>query len=496
MPSTLPLDTLWQAAAMSDGASGTPSAAGTAAPAARTFTPKVWAWALWDWGSAAFNAVITTFVFSVYLLGTTSEAGVDGATETVYRFGSNVSLWHTIGLVVTGVLIAAFAPIMGQRSDRAGRRTMWLGINTAMVTLCIFGLFFVQPDQSFLLLGLLLLAAGNVFFEFASVNYYAMLNGLSTPATVGRISGFGWGLGYLGGIVLLLILYVGFIAPDVGWFGVTSEDGMQVRVSMLVCGIWTILFSLPVLFAIRDKRGRSASGEPAPERAKRESIWTSYRILFRTVATLWRDDRNTLRFLIASAVFRDGMAAVFVYGALIGTTVYGISESDVLVFGIVANVVAGIATIAAGWLDDAWGPKRVIVICLTAMIVGGSALFFLHEQGSWVFWSFGLVLCVFVGPVQSASRTFLSRLIPAGREGQMFGLYATTGRAASFLGPAMVAIFLLIGAALAGVTDTNLVYHWAVLGVLTVLLAGLLLILPVKTGVRQDSALVTEHTAA
>lgn len=450
------------------------------------FTPKVWAWALWDWGSAAFNAVITTFVFSVYLLGRTETAGVDGATEDVYRFGENVSLFHTISLVLTGVAIAAFAPVLGQRSDRAGRRTLWLGINTGMVTLCIFGLFFVRNDPDYLLLGLLLLAAGNVFFEFASVNYYAMLNGLSTKATVGRISGFGWGMGYLGGIVLLLILYVGFIAPDVGWFGITSEDGMNVRVSMILCGIWTILFSLPVLFAIKDRKPKNA------EKAKRDSIAQSYRTLFATIATLWREDRNTLRFLIASAVFRDGMAAVFVYGALIGTTVYGLTEGDVLIFGVVANVVAGVATIAAGWLDDTWGPKRIIVLCLVAMISGGSLLFFLHEQGSWVFWSFGLVLCMFVGPVQSASRTFLSRLIPEGKEGQMFGLYATTGRAASFLGPAMVAVFLLIGAALAGVSDTNVVYHWSVLGVISVLLAGLLLLLPVRSLTRDDTAMATD----
>lgn len=468
---------------MSDAAPN-PPAAGTPGPGKdRVFTGKVWAWALWDWGSASFNAVITTFVFSVYLLGRTETAGVDGATEDVYRFGENVSLYHTIGLVLTGVLIAAFAPILGQRSDRAGRRSLWLGINTGMVTLCIFGLFFVRNDPDYLLLGLLLLAAGNIFFEFASVNYYAMLNGLSTRSTVGRISGFGWGLGYLGGIVLLLILYVGFINPEVGWFGVTSADGMNVRAAMVVCGIWTILFSIPVLFAVKDRKPKGA------ERAKRESIASSYRTLFATVGTLWREDRNTLRYLIASAVFRDGMAGVFVYGALIGTTVYGLTEGDVLIFGVVANVVAGIATIAAGWLDDSWGPKRIIVSCLVAMILGGSLLFFLHEQGSWAFWGFGLVLCVFVGPVQSASRTFLSRLIPAGREGQMFGLYATTGRAASFLGPLMVTLFLLIGAAVAGVSDTNQVYHWSVLGVLSVLLVGLLLVLPVRSSTREDSAL-------
>ncbi len=443
-------------------------------PPGKTLSWPVIAWSLWDWGSAAFNAVITTFVFTVYL---TSSAFGDGADSLLG--------WVLGG---SGVLIALFAPITGQRADRTGRRTLWLGLNTMLVVLASAGLFFVKPSPEYLWLGLLLLAFGNVMFEFASVNYYSMLNDLSTPKNVGRVSGLGWGLGYVGGIVLLLIIFFGFISPEVGLFGVTGEDGMDVRISMLLAAAWFAVFSLPVLWVMR-RRTREQQ-----EPAEKFSFVEAYRRLFRTIATLWREDRNTAYFLIASAVFRDGMAGVFTFGGIIAAVVFGFTPDEVIVFAIVANVVAGIATIAFGALDDVLGPKRVIVLSLVSMIIFGSLVFALHDRGQIVFWTVGLALCIFVGPVQSASRTFLSRLIPAGKEGEMFGLYATTGRAASFMAPMAYSTAIAIGYAATDVSQRSEASYFGILGIVLVLLVGLLLVLRVKTGTRTDSALTAEPT--
>ncbi len=438
----------------------------TSASEGRRLGWPVWAWGLWDWASAAFNAVITTFVFSVYL---TSEAfGPDADT----RLG-----WALAG---AGVLVAVLAPVSGQRADRSGRGTFWLGVNTALVVLSAAAMFLVTPTPDRLWLGLLLLAAGNVFFELASVNYNAMLAGVSTPATVGRVSGLGWGLGYLGGIVLLLGVYVGLIAPDVGWFGVTSANGLDVRVTMLLCAAWTAVFSLPLLLTARRRGPRE---RPAP-RTARVGLLASYRRLGAGVAELWREDRNLVYYLGASAVFRDGLAGVFTFGGVLAAGSFGFSSGDVIVFGIVANVVAGLATIAAGTLDDRWGPKRVIVGSLVLMVVSGLAVFVGHDGGKAVFWGFGLLLAVFVGPCQSAARTFLARLVPHGREGQVFGLYATTGRAVSFLAPAAFSLSILLGAAVTGAPAGDAVQHWGVLGVVAVLLLGLVLLLPVRDAAR------------
>ena len=146
-----------------------------------------------------------------------------------------------------------------------------------------------------------------------------------------------------------------------------------------------------------------------------------------------------------------------------------------IIFAIAANIVAGIATIAMGTLDDVIGPKQLIVLSLSCMVVAGMSVFFLHNGGKIIFWTFGLVLCVFVGPTQSASRSFLGRMIPEGREGEVFGLYATTGRAVSFLAPAMYAVFLNLGRRWtpAGHDYT----YWGILGIILILALGLILTL-------------------
>ncbi len=422
----------------------------------------VWAWGLWDWGSAAFNAVITTFVFTVYL------------TEEDF-FGSSADTHLGWALAVAGVVIAVLAPVVGQGADRSGRRTFWLAVNSMLVVIVSAGMFFVRPEHEYLWLGLVLLGAGNIFFELASVNYNAMVNEISTPATVGRVSGLGWGMGYLGGIVLLLFVYFGLINPDRGLFGVSDAGAIDVRVTMLICALWTLVFSLPVILTVRDNPADRADAPP------RLGVAGSYRKVFGDIARLWREDRNMLRFLLASAVFRDGLAGVFTFGAVLAKDTFGFSAGGVIIFGVVANVVAGIATIGFGALDDRLGPKRVLVISLTSMTIAGVMVFVLHNAGAGAFWVFGLALCIFVGPAQSASRTFLARLIPAGQEGQVFGLYATTGRAVSFLAPALWSISITMGAWLTGAATHKEAQYFGILGVLVVVLAGLLLLLPVRS---------------
>ncbi len=438
----------------------------------RRFGWPVYAWSLWDWGAAAFNAVITTFVFTVYL------------TSDAFGPGADANLGWV--LATAGLLVAVFAPVMGQRADRNGRRTFWLAVNTLLVVLVTAAMFFVEASPDHLWLGLLLLAAGNIAFEFASVNYNAMLNEISTPSTIGRISGLGWGLGYIGGIVLLLLVYFGLISPEVGLFGITSENGMDVRATTLICAVWTLLFSLPLFFTIRDdKAARATAG-------RRGGLVDSYRYLFRTIADLWRSDRHTVYFLLASAVFRDGLAGVFTFGGVIAAGTFGFSAGDVIIFGVVANLVAGVATILFGALDDRVGPKKLIVLSLSCMVVAGTGIFILQSGGTVVFWVLGLALCIFVGPAQSASRTFLARLIPEGHEGQIFGLYATTGRAVSFMAPAAFSLAMTLGLALTGADSLDDVQHWGILGIVTVLLLGLVLLLPVRTRTRPDSALMTQ----
>ncbi|MBU4216188.1 MAG: MFS transporter [Actinobacteria bacterium] len=424
-------------------------------------TSHIVAWAAWDWGSSAFNAVVTTFVFTVWLTGSSfAETGADVEAAKALH-----SQWLGWGLAIAGVLVAVLAPALGTLADAAGRRKPLLGVASLVVALSVLAMWFVKPTPgamtSNVLLGITLLAVGTVFFEIGSVAYNALLVQITTPRTIGRVSGIGWGSGYVGGIVLLLVLFVGFINPDVGWFGVTSADGLNIRVSMLVAGLWALVFSLPVLLVVPDRAGTVS---------RRIGMGEAYRSIGRHIASLWRTRRATLKFLIASAVFRDGLAGVFTFGGVLAAGSFGFTSQEVILFAIAANVVAGAATISVGWLDDRFGPRRVVTSSLVVLVIAGSAVFALHSYGKPVFWVFGLALSACVGPAQSASRGLLARLSDPGRETEMFGLYATTGRAATFLAPAAWSTAIAIGGA----------QYWGILGVVAVLAAGLALFVPVR----------------
>ena len=433
---------------------------GSEAVATATRRGQVLAWSLWDWGSAAFNAVIVTFVFSVYL----TDAVGDDLPGPV-----SASTWLAWAIAAGSLVIAVLAPVLGQRSDAGGRRKRSLALLTGAVVVLMALMFLVKDDYHYLWLGLLLLSLGTMLFELAQVPYFAMLRQVSTPDNVGRVSGIGWGFGYLGGIVLLLLVFVGLISGDGGALGVTTDEGLNIRLVALAAAAWFLVFALPVLLFVPEL---PAAASPLP----RAGFVESYRLLFAEVRRMWREDRETLKFLVASALFRDGLAGVFTFGAVIAVSVYGFTDETVIPFGIVANVAAAGGAILAGRFDDRIGPRRVIVFSLVAMMVVGTALLFV--EGTTGFWVFGLLLCLFVGPAQSASRTYLVRITAPGKEGQNFGLYAMTGRAASFLAPTFFGLFAFLGG------DDR----WGILGILAVLAAGLGALLLVSPQVR-DRAL-------
>jgi MFS transporter, UMF1 family len=431
----------------------------TAAPLVPVRRGQVVAWGLWDWGSSAYNAVILTFVFSVYLTGAVGK-DLPGSVD------ANAWLGYAIG--AAGLLIALMAPVIGQRADASGHRKLSTAIWTALTVVSMAGLFLVRDDWAYLWLGLLLLSLGSIFFELASVSYNAMLVQVSTPATIGRVSGFGWSMGYFGGIVLLLVSYFGFIAGEGGLLGVPTADGLNIRLVALIAAAWFLVFAVPLFLKVPEL--------PASDvRAARLGVVGSYRKLFSDLRDLYRVSPHTVYFLGASALYRDGLAGVFTFGAVLATTVYGIGAGDVLLFGVAANIVSAAGALTGGRIEDRIGPKPVIVASLVGMIVAGLILLFV--SGPLAFWILGLFLTLFVGPAQSSSRTFLARLAPAGREGQLFGLYATTGRAASFLAPTLFGLFITVfGAQRAGI-----------LGILLVLAMGLVALWPVKPPVAVSS---------
>jgi MFS transporter, UMF1 family len=414
---------------------------------------QVVAWALWDCGSTGVSAIVVTFVFSIYLTDTVG-AGLPGDISPASWLG-----WALAG---AGLVIAVLAPVTGIWVDAPWRRRRVLAALTGLAVLLTSAMSLIRDDYRYLWLGLILLAATDAAIELATVPYNAMLRQLSTPQTSGRISGFGWGMGYCGSVVLLLIVYVGFISGEGGLLGIPTEDGQNVRAAMLLTAVWFALFAVPVLVAVPRRT-------PAPdERRAAVGFFGAYRKLWSEIVGEWRRDRNVVYYLLASVVFRDGLAGVFAFGGVLGVSVYGISKADVLLFGVSASVVAAIGAVLGGLLDDKIGSKLVIVGSLASMVAVGTTL--LTLSGAVAFWICGLLLCLFIGPAQSSARTLMLRLAADGKEGVAFGLYTTTGRAASFLAPTLFATFIsLFGSDRAGMG-----------GLCVVLAAGLLAMVAVR----------------
>jgi UMF1 family MFS transporter len=410
---------------------------------------QVLSWALWDVGATGVNAIVVTFVFSVYL---TRTVGDDLPSAT------SPQSWLFRALALSGLVVALLAPVTGVWVDAPWRRPRVLAILTGLVVLLTSAMSLIRDDYHYLLPGLALLAITAACSELATVPYNAMLRQLSTPQTSGRISGFGLGMGYFGSVALLLIVYLMFISGDGdtrGLLDLPVAGGLNVRAAMLMAAAWFILFALPVFIVVHHPK------PPPEDRRQAIGFFGAYRQLWSEIVGEWRRDRTVVYYLLASAVFRDGLTGVFAFGAVLGVSVYGISDADVLLFGISASVIAAVGAFLGGLLDDRLGSKPVIVGSLTSMIVVGVVLMTL--SGPVAFWVCGLLLCLSIGPTLSSARTLMLRLSVDGKEGVAFGLYTTTGRAVSFLAPTLISLFIdWFGAVRAGTG-----------GLLVVLAAGL-----------------------
>ncbi|MBV9352397.1 MAG: MFS transporter, partial [Mycobacterium sp.] len=308
---------------------------------------------------------------------------------------------------------------------------------TALAVAMTNAMSLIRDDPDYLWPGLALLAVTAACTDLASVPYNAMLRQLSTPATSGRISGFGWAAGYAGSVVLLLVIYLGFVSgkgATRGLLHLSTHDGLNIRAAMLLAAAWFAVFALPLLLTAHRLPTVAEPSHPAT------GLLGGYRRLWSDLTAEWRRDHNLVFFLLASAVFRDGLAGVFTFGAVLGVNVYGISQAEVLIFGVSASVVAACGAVLGGLFDDRVGSKPVIVGSLTAIVALGLTLMAL--SGARAFWICGLLLCLFVGPSQSSARTLLLRMSRDGKEGVAFGLYTMTGRAVSFLAPWLFSVFV------------------------------------------------------
>ena len=411
------------------------------------------AWALWDWAEQPYPTIMQTFIFPVYLAGAVAGPGDHPDAQL------------GVATPIAGFILALIAPVLGRRSDDNGRRKFWLMFNTYLLVLIMVASFFVKPSPEFFILGLVLYGAGSVIQESALINYYAMLKQVTTEKNIGRVSGYAWGLGYAGGIVLLAISLAGFIMAEVPWFGIGTEESVNIRAVFLFSAAWTLVFSIPLMLRVPEI-------DKNPN-ARKESILQSYASIWSQLKSLRAQAPETLKFLISSAIYRDGLAGVFTFGAVLGSLAFGFSQTQIIIFGIAANIVSGIGAVIGGRLDDIVGSRSIIIWSLVGLIISGTAVFFFASYGSITYWIGGLALCLFVGPAQASSRTFVSRFTPSGREGEVFGLYQFTGRAVSFMSGTFWALSITLAHNMLGVENATI---WGIWGLMLILVVGLYLL--------------------
>jgi UMF1 family MFS transporter len=381
--------------------------------------PKtLFAWCFYDWANSAFTTLVVTFVYATYFTKAIAPNEVLGTA------------WWSRGVSLTSLVVVLLSPILGALADRGGLRRTLLILTSLLTVAATAALTWIAPGTPHAALyAVALFVVGNVGFELGIVFYNAYLPDIASPARIGRVSGYGWAVGYVGGLFALVVALVGFVQPEVPWFGMTKAAGFNIRATNLLVAAWFLVFALP-FFVL------------APREVVRGSARVDLRGTFRELWSTFhkvRQYRDAARLLVARLLYNDGLNTVFSFGGIYAAGTFGLSFSEILVFGIVLNVTAGLGAFLFGFVDDRIGGKRTVLISLVALSAA-TVLAVAAPTRTWL-WVAGILIGIFSGPNQAASRSLMGRFTPATREAEFFGFFAFTGKLASFFGP------LLLGAA-------------------------------------------------
>lgn len=407
----------------------------------------IWGWMFFDWAAQPFFTVMTTFIFGPYVV-----------SRMVSDPDAGQAAWAS-GVAIAGLFIAVLSPILGSIADKSGPRKPWIGFFAVIKISCLLLLWFAVPGSSLVwVLGLFIMAT--VAAEFSIVFNDSMMPSIVPRAEVGKISNIAWGLGYLGGMIMLIIVLLFMSAnPETGLtllgnppiFGLDAATGDDARATGPLSALWYLIFILPMLAFTSDKSDRETTFGAAVRNGVSE--------LKDTFAEA-RSRIGIFKFLIARMIYQDGVNALLALGGTFAAGMFYWQTMELGIFGIILNVVAIPSCLIAAWLDTKFGSKRIVavsIVMLIAATVGivstgpgytlfgmvqfesatGTGLFSTSAEKAYIL--YGLLIGAAFGPVQASSRSFLARSIKPDEAGRYFGLYAFSGRATSFLAPAAVA---------------------------------------------------------
>ena len=380
------------------------------------YRQNVFIWSLYDFANSAFTTLVVTFIYAAYFTKAIAENEIIGT-----------ALWSR-AVSLTAIIVAIASPIMGVIADKANLRKTFL---TVMTYISIFGsimLYFAMPGEVMKALTWFVIA--NIGFELGGVFYNAYLPEIAPENKIGRVSGYGWSFGYVGGLLCLVIALIGFVNPEIPWFGFSKIAGENFRATNILVAVWFGIFSLPMILILKTK--------PKKNNTKSKfNIFSGMNELVHTFREI-KKYKQVVKFLLARMIYNDGLVTIFAFGGIYAAGTFGFSFEEIMIFGIVLNVTAGIGAFIFGFLDDKLGGKITIQITLIALIFAG--LLAIFAQSKLYFWIAGILVGIFSGPNQAASRSLMGRFTPSSKENEFYGFFAFSGKMTAFIGPLFLGI--------------------------------------------------------
>jgi|TARA_B110000914_G_scaffold17354_1_gene13336 UMF1 family MFS transporter len=367
---------------------------------------QIISWSLYDFANQPYTTLIITFIYSAFFLSYIAPNVDDGTF-----------LW-TNAIAISAIFVALISPILGAFADNSGYRKFFLIFFTIVCSIFTALLYFPEKGQVYF--ALILVVISNIAFEMGTVFCNSYLKDLSTNKNVGKVSGFAWGLGFVGGLLALLLVFI-FLAeyPD--------DKPEVIKLMNIFVGLWFLIFSMPAFFFLKDKKRKKIT---------KSNMLLSFQSLSHTFKEI-SQYKKILNFLVARLFYNDGLVTIFVVGGIYAKGTLGFSIDEVVILGVVLNVFAAIGSFLFGFLEDSIGVKKVINISLIFLIIA-TLLAFVAPMTNFpkaIFWIAGILIGTMVGPTQSCSRSYMSQLIPDDKKNEFFGFFAFTGKATSFLGP-------------------------------------------------------------
>ena len=421
-------------------------------------------WYLYDFGNSAYASAVYLAVYSVYF----KDKVVGGAEGT--------RLWG-VAETIAAIAVLLSGPFLGTLADFAGSKKRFLLFFTGMSCLFTASLFLIQPGM--ITLGIVLFVLADIGYRAAQIFYDGLLPEIATPKEMGRVSGLGWAIGTVGGIVILLLLMP--LEKLVG-------GPLVPRLAMIVTALFFALFAVPITLWLREK----ARAQKLPPGENYAGL--AVKRLQNTFRTA-RGFGEFVKFIIAFFVYNDGIMIVMGFASIIGATLFGLTTQDILIFFIVVQLTNVIGAYVFGRLVDRIGAKRSLIIALVMMTAVIGWLYLAH--GKTTFYVIGAFAGVAMAGAQSVSRTMVALFAPPGKSAEFFGFFATFGRVSSVIAPlvfgwlAAEAALWYEGGGQAVALAEQSGLRLAVLSIAAFILVGLILLLFVN----EKKAREASHTA-